>query len=181
MTRARDIANFGDGIATADIDDGAVTAAKLASGAGGKVLQVVSASIGSSSGTATFPFDNTAPQINEGFEIVSGSITPSSASNKIIITATFVMDKYQNGSGAAALFDGSSDAIYAVTKTTSEDGNPTPISMSYLDSPNTTSSVTYSIRCGSNGGSTMWINNTNFGQRFNGRLNGSFILMEIAG
>jgi len=32
MTRARDIANFGDGIATADIDDGAVTAAKLFSG-----------------------------------------------------------------------------------------------------------------------------------------------------
>jgi len=29
MTRARDIANFGDGIATADIDDGAVTAAKI--------------------------------------------------------------------------------------------------------------------------------------------------------
>ena len=31
MTRARDIANFGDGIATADIDDGAVTTAKIAS------------------------------------------------------------------------------------------------------------------------------------------------------
>ena len=29
MSRARDIANFGDGIATADIDDGAVTAAKI--------------------------------------------------------------------------------------------------------------------------------------------------------
>jgi len=29
MSRARDIANFGDGIATADIDDGAVTAGKL--------------------------------------------------------------------------------------------------------------------------------------------------------
>jgi len=29
MTRARDIANFGDGIATADIDDGAVTAGKI--------------------------------------------------------------------------------------------------------------------------------------------------------
>ena len=29
MTRARDIANFGDGIVTADIDDGAVTAGKL--------------------------------------------------------------------------------------------------------------------------------------------------------
>jgi len=51
MTRARDIANFGDGIATADIDDGAVTAGKLNStldltgktvtlpvGTGGKVI-----------------------------------------------------------------------------------------------------------------------------------------------
>jgi len=32
MSRARQIADFGDGIATADIDDGAVTAAKLFSG-----------------------------------------------------------------------------------------------------------------------------------------------------
>jgi len=34
LTRARDIANFGDGIATADIDDGAVTAAKINSAVG---------------------------------------------------------------------------------------------------------------------------------------------------
>ena len=47
MTRARTIANFGDGIATADIGDGQITAAKLASGAitsaalpAGSVLQV---------------------------------------------------------------------------------------------------------------------------------------------
>ena len=64
MTRARDIANFGDGIATADIDDGAVTAGKLNStldltgktvtlptGAGWTTLE--SGSIGTSSGKAT--------------------------------------------------------------------------------------------------------------------------------
>jgi len=32
MTRARDIANFGDGIATADIGDGQITTAKIADG-----------------------------------------------------------------------------------------------------------------------------------------------------
>jgi len=39
MSRARDIANIGDGIATVDIDDGAVTAAKLFSGFANGITQ----------------------------------------------------------------------------------------------------------------------------------------------
>ena len=39
MSRARQIADFGDGIATADIDDGAVTAAKINSAVGLGITQ----------------------------------------------------------------------------------------------------------------------------------------------
>ena len=64
-------------IVAADLADGAITSAKLASGVGGKVLQVVSTvktdTFTTSSGTFT---DLTG---------MSVSITPSSASNKVLI------------------------------------------------------------------------------------------------
>ena len=75
MTRARDIANFGDGIATADIDDGAVTAAKIGSLPAGSVLQLVS-----NDNTTSITHSNT------GYtDVVSLSITPTTSGNKLYI------------------------------------------------------------------------------------------------
>jgi len=104
MTRARTIADFGDGIATADIDDGAVTAGKLnstldlsgktvtlPSGVGGKVLQVVTAYDASATSTSGTYADVFSPK---------PSITLASTSSTVLIFATGY-GRCSNSGGAA--------------------------------------------------------------------------------
>ena len=63
---------------TPPVADGSITAAKLASGVGGKVLQVVST-------TKTDPATNTTSGSWTDISGLSVAITPSSTSNKIFI------------------------------------------------------------------------------------------------
>jgi len=89
MTRSRDIANLGDGITTADIGDGQVTAGKLnstldlsgktvtlPSGVGGKVLNVVH---------STYSTDTPINTTNYTDSGLLGVITPTSTSSKILV------------------------------------------------------------------------------------------------
>ena len=144
MTRARDIANFGDGIATADIDDGAVTAAKINSAVGlGKVLQVVQDL------TTT---DTTISDTGYKDTTLTGTITPSSTSSKILIMISqsifFDIDS-SLGYGQMKLFRGTTELeeyrymgfIEVSSATTVKNGIYMPIH--YLDSPTTTDAITY--------------------------------------
>jgi len=138
MTRARDIANFGDGIATTDIDDGAVTAAKIGSLPAGSVLQVLQ---GTSSTETTFTstsFIGTTTSV---------SITPTSTSSKILVTAVLPI---QNSTGLIvytlyrdAVNLGDSSSGLGRWYVTNSDTNAT---MLFLDSPSTTSATTYTVR-----------------------------------
>jgi len=82
-------------ITTAKIADDAISAAKLASGVGGKVLQVVT-------GTTTYGKTNSSTSFTD-VESSSGvtwvtSITPSSSSNKIFIISNIGSNIYESGS-----------------------------------------------------------------------------------
>jgi len=157
MSRARQIADFGDGIATADIDDGAVTAAKIGSLPAGSVLQVVQ----------TVKTDTFSTSLGPGSEVditgLSVSITPSSASNKILIfvSVPVSIDDDGNAVRTAKLFllrdstniaTGASSGSRTINAFTSigNSANEARVSQQhsfqYLDSPNTTSSVTYKIQ-----------------------------------
>ena len=163
------------GLSAGGLPDGCITADDLATGVGGKVLQVVSASIGLVAGSTSIPVDNTTPQSNEGTELASVSITPSSSANKILILYSYVFDRYQSSYGVSALFRGSA----CINSVLSANGI-SQMSSSYLDSPNTTSSTTYSVRYGNSAANSWWINNTSGGPRFNGSMGSFLIAMEIA-
>ncbi len=146
------------------ITDGTITAADFASGVGGKVLQVVS-----TAKTDTFTSSTTGSFID--ITGLSLSITPSSASNKILVLANVM------GSGVAAtnnvLFkmvrnstdinvgasSGSRTPCFSVGQDTGDSNQGANNSGSFLDSPNTTSAITYKIQALSNA-STMYINRT---------------------
>jgi len=149
MTRARDIANFGDGIATADIDDGAVTAGKIGSLPAGSVLQVVQ-------DTKT---DYQSASSNGGsWTDISGltvSITPSSTSSKIFVFATVQM--HSNGNMFLRLVRGSTvigvgDQVGSREQAGAGDGYHTDdnhnqnYNLQHLDSPSTTSATTYKVQ-----------------------------------
>ena len=146
-------ADITDGIiSSADIANGAITAAKLAAGVGGKVLQVVTATTTTSASTSSATYIDTN---------LSASITPSSASNKILIIVS-QNGCHRNNSTSAGLNlrlmkDSTAIQTMALAAFYIPNVNTefrSPISSSYLDSPATTSAITYKTQFSNDGAGT---------------------------
>ena len=168
----------------------AVSAAKLASGVGGKVLQVVQAtktdgdsqSVGS--GGSWTP---TAPKC---------SITPSNASNKILVQATIAVSLSTDAHGVyltmlkdgSAMFvgdqDGSNMQRTTVGTFSHNDYKFDHLVFNYLDTAGGTSAIEYSLelRHDSGGTSNIYLNRTEATDNSDDRKRGasSIILTEIA-
>jgi len=138
----------------------------LTNATAGTVLQVVQGALTSGfSSTSSTSFVATS---------LSASITPSSATSKILILSTFTI--YQAAGGGASLysvFRGSTDI--AGTQVENEvKGLWLPGSINYLDSPATTSSTTYTLYYRTNNASYAAFFGGNSGTR------NTIILMEVA-
>jgi hypothetical protein len=141
-------------LTSSDITDGIITVDKLAttldlssntitlpSNVGGKVLQVVSATDSTERTTTSTSFVTSTG--------LSLSITPSSVSNKIFLISSHT--GYNSTGGQITFYTLFRDStnlgatngfgIYRQGDTTDE----TCISMSHLDSPNSTSAITYAV------------------------------------
>ena len=150
-------AKLGDSaVTTAKIDDGAITSAKLASGVGGKILQVVSATDGAARSTTSTSFVTAS-------NTLSVSITPSSASNKIFVLLTTNFLVSTSDSFITIFRDSTNLGTATHGMGLSNGGIWIPASLSILDSPATTSSVTYQVYLKAASGSTVYINDTGKG------------------
>ena len=173
-TITRSFANLITADGPSAVADGSISAADLESGVGGKVLQVVTATASSTSISSTTDVTTN----------ITASITPSSASNKILILITSVISQVDYGArvndfcgvnlkrgGSSILGGGNNDfcSVYSVTP----HAFFSPIAISYVDSPNTTSSTTYELfsRVETLGEVAGW----------NAGIGGRIILIEIAG
>ena len=166
----------------------------LPAGMGGKILQVQSTTLDTRFSQSIPNATNTAIT---NFQV---SITPSSTSSKILLTASW-MGEY-----------GNSDAVYSTmwffyrdsTKlghtqtgsrscgiqtgalsywTTNADSTPESMYMQYIDSPSTTSAITYKVGLYGDRAHTLWTNGTvtdTNNASFERGLS-SIIAMEIAG
>ena len=176
MSRARTIANFGDGLVTADLpSDLGIVGSDLPAGS---VLQVVTgkSSPGDSSITSNSWTDTS----------ITASITPSSTSSKIVVGFTFQYGMFVSGSGSSygglrmlrdstVIYGSGSDSGNLYTEGAGSGNQQYRImsNMTYTDAPSTTSQVTYKIQ----------------GRLFNGSqltlhwsaMPFSYTLMEIAG
>jgi hypothetical protein len=158
---------------------------KTSLGAIGGVIQVVSATK-----TDTFTMASTTYADVTGLSV---SITPRSTSNKILVLANLVAvaDSGVTNGAARLMRDSTAIAVGAAA------GSRTPATFgldanSYgdspsvitLDSPNTTSSLTYKMQVRRNGGSgTIFVNRTKDDSDSSGieRFASSITVMEIAG
>ena len=115
----------------------AITA--LPAGVGGKVLQVVSFSTSTALVTSSTSFVDSN---------VSLAITPSLASSKIFIsTSTSIETNSANARTALAIYRDATELTYNLCRQSTASGSPYyPLSMNYLDSPNTTSAITYYVK-----------------------------------
>ena len=168
------------GISAGGLPDGIIQSADLATGVGGKILQV----------KQTFKND-TASTSSGSFADISGftvSITPSATSSKILYTGhlylgfssaegNFRLTRTVGGSateiGNASVVDNDVHGYFAI----GGGSQYTPGTFSFLDSPSTTSAITYGIKWHMHSG-TMYLNRT----WDNGWFHGSSTItaMEIA-
>jgi hypothetical protein len=175
-------------VSTAKIVDGAVTSAKLASGVGGKVLQVVQAT---KQDTQDFALSTGTLSDVTG---LSASITPSSSSNKILVMFTVHIGQNSGGSanayininrGGSDIFIG--NASGSRTRGTSSVGIDLGstytlkiATQTYLDSPSTTSATTYKLRAGGYGSRTFHINRTIVDSSEGNTATSTLTLMEVS-
>lgn len=165
----------------------------LPAGMGGKILQVVST-------TKTDTFSTTA--YTSSMATLTGltaSITPSSTSSKILVmismnlgSASDTVITYQLYRDTTAISQGDAASnrsrvtgvsVYVDGANAMQYGGA-PISTQYLDSPSTTSSLTYSVKIGSTVGRSVYCNRTAEDRdttNYDARSSSTITIMEIAG
>ena len=188
-------------INTNSIANGAVVAADLAAGAALSNLgtsQLADANMAPGSVIQVVSVVTTSPASTQGQTYVdsglSATITPSSATSKIYVSVTLVSS--QNTPGTATNFlllrNSTSIAIGDVAGSrtqassgffSSSGGEVTPIAISFLDSPNAASAVTYKVQIRSNvNGIQSVINRSNSDEDSANKIRtaSTITLMEIA-
>lgn len=114
-------------------------------GGGGKVLQVVQATISTDTTVTSTSYTDTS---------LSASITPSATTSKIMVIATQLVTFGTGGNsdaglslnimrGATQVYEMAQNQAFTLNQNTT---TAHPITMNYLDSPSTTSSTTYKIQ-----------------------------------
>lgn len=118
--------------------------------------------------TAAIPIDDTIPQVSEGFEILTASLTPKTTTNRVRISVSIPQGSMSGAAvWSAALFvNGAASAVRAVYATGSST-TVEPIQFEHELVPGAVSSQTYSVRVGPQAG-TLRLNGSTIGRIFGG-------------
>ncbi len=137
----------------------AIDGSNLTGVSGGKVVQVVHLQDGAvASGTTTIPDDDTIPQITEGDEWNTLSITPTSATNKLLINVVlFGQSSASNTTIICALFQDTTAGALAATQLRTDSNARQNFCFTHYMTSGTTSSTTFKVRIGAQTG-TMTVN-----------------------
>ena len=133
------------------IDSGATITNNGAATGFGKVLQyVISTYTTQTSTSLVIPNDGSIPQNTEGVEILTATITPTSASNKLLIEfdAPFLGGDRPMGHALALFQDSGADAIVASTVTIGNTTWSDSCHLRHYMTSGTTSATTFKVRWG---------------------------------
>jgi hypothetical protein len=131
-----------------------------AAAGGGKVVQVVNVQTGvSATGTTTITDDDSIPQITQGTEFMTLAITPTSATNKLIIDVFIMGSHTASNYNTVALFqDSTANALACMTQTQGAGEPHTGPGLRHYMTSGTTSATTMRVRAGSHAAGTYNIN-----------------------
>ena len=154
---------------------------------GGGIIQIIHKDYRDFFSTsALIPLDDTIPQNTEGAEVFTQAITPKFNTSKILIKVVLNLSN-SNASNlhTAAIFrDSVANSIAAGwAKCVGTNAPSSPMVINFLDSPATTSAVTYKVRIGYSAGSSSVVQvNGGSGTRYlGGSLASGMTLMEVSG
>jgi hypothetical protein len=149
----------------------------------GDTVQADSTSFGAvATGTTIVPNDDTIPQITEGDEYMTKSITPTNSSNKLRIRIVAPLTHSTAGTILiGALYqDSTSDALKAVFSGRDAGVNSgTLMVFEHFMTAGTTSTITFRFRAGSSNAGTTTFNGIAGGRKFGGVSGGLITIEEI--
>lgn len=130
-------------------------------------------------GTTTVPNDDTIPQNTEGDEYMTLAITPTNASNILVIeTSTIVSNSAATVRQVTSLYqDSTANALYTVAANLLSGGFGI-MPFTYVMTAGTTSSTTFKIRSGNVSAGTTSFNGVGGVHRFGASLNSYIIITE---
>jgi len=148
----------------------------------GAVLQVKNTTVNSSATSASsIPADDSRPLPTEGLEAMTCSITPTSASSKLLIQVVVMGSSSADAVMTIALFqDSGTHSIGAVTAYQSTGTGTQTLSFNHYMTAGTTSATTFKVRAGANTG-TFTLNGYGGNRMVGGVSSSSITIMEIGG
>ena len=146
----------------------------------GGVVQTVHTQDGEvATGTTVMPHDDTIPQITEGIEFLTASITPTSTTNKLKIEVVCGASSSVASWMTAALFqDSTAGALAAQTDYRNTVNEHRPVVFTYWMTAGTSSSTTFSVRAGGDLAGTTTFNGNSSVRRFGGVSASSITITE---
>ena len=146
----------------------------------GVVQQVATQTGTMATGTTIIPFDNTIPQNTEGDQYMSVSITPTSATNILVINVIACVSNTVANTMAMALFqDSTANALATVNMYQGTGTGGLTIPLNHRMTAGTTSATTFKIRIGALGASTTSFNGNSGASYYGGTFASSIIITEI--
>ena len=149
----------------------------------GAVLQVVNTQSGAvATGTTIIPLDDTIPQITEGNEYMTLAITPTNASNKLLITVCAILSHNQSGTWfLGALFqDSTANALASFTNFQQTATAACILCFTHYMTAGTISSTTFRFRAGCHQAGTTTFNGNSGARLLGGVMASSITITEIA-
>jgi hypothetical protein len=151
--------------------------------AGGKVVQVVNTQTGAViTGTTQLPYDDTIPQSGEGVEVMTLAITPTSATNKLLIEVVSCVATSAGGDNcSSALFqDSTAGALAAKGQYIGAANASCNLNYTHYMAAGTTSSTTFKVRVGVVDAATVTFNGRSTARFYGGVFSSSITITEIA-
>lgn len=146
------------------------------------VVQAVHTQTGAvATGTTVMPLDDTIPQNTEGDEYMTRAITPTSATNKLVIEVVWIgAASITSGNIGVALFqDTTAGALAASIGVSSVANDMIAVPLRHEMVAGTTSSTTFKIRAGIHSAGTVTFNGRSAGRIFGGVMASSIRITEI--
>ena len=146
------------------------------------LVQAVNTQTGAvQTGTTTIPFDNTIPQNTEGTQVLSLAITPSSASNLLIVSVVLNFSYSIVNTVSFALFqDSTANALAASAEYGSTATGMINSGLVHKMTAGTTSATTFKVRIGGESAGTFTLNGYSGNQIFGGVMTSSMTITEYA-
>lgn len=169
--------NTNNSVVTNNITNNAVTSTKVA--AGFSVQTVTSSSSAVATGTTTIPVDDTIPQITEGTQFLTATITPKATTNRLLISVVFFGSYNVTEQIVVALFqDATANALAAVAFYQPTGTAPMSIPLQHEMAAGTTSATTFRVRAGANSAGTVTMNGQSGVRRFGGVASSRITITE---